>query len=162
VQTAPADNNVPVTFAASSGERPTDAAAEVATGVSTSAGESAVVQSDTKSVCNLPVTSASRAVPEPGDMVTVTVAGIALSAAVAVRVEAPIAYEAVTSMTGEAAGSNSRVTRAPPADKRSATTAAMAAMVEAAPPPAAVRNQPSETDIAVSTTEPSRPLPTGR
>jgi len=95
-------------------------------------------------------------------MVTVTVAGIALSAAVAVRVEAPIAYEAVTSMTGEAAGSNSRVTRAPPADKRSATTAAMAAMVEAAPPTAAVRNQPSEIDMAVSTTEPSRPLPTGR
>ena len=50
MQTAAAGNNVLVTFAASSGERPTDAAAEVATGISTSAGESAVVQSDKKAV----------------------------------------------------------------------------------------------------------------
>jgi len=162
VQTEAASNNVPVTFAACSGERPADAVAEVATGVSTSARESAVVQSDKKAVCNLPVMSASRAVPEPGDMVTMTVAGIALSAFVSVRVEATIAYEAVASMTGEAAGSNSRVTRAPPAETRSATTAAMAAMVDAAPPTAAVRNEPTASDIAVATTEPSQPLPTGR
>jgi len=95
-------------------------------------------------------------------MATVTVAGMALSAAVAVRVAETIAYKAVTSMMGAAAGSNSPVGRSPSSEKRPATTTAMAAMVEAAHLTAAVRNQPTEADIAVATAEPSRPPLTGQ
>jgi len=87
---------------------------------------------------------------------------MALSASVPVRVQATIAYQAVTSMTGNVAGSNLPVARSPPADKRPATRAGMAAMVVVALPTAAFRNQPIKADLAVATTEPSRPPPTGR
>jgi len=132
----------------------------VETGDLTSAGESAVIQCDKKAVCNLLVKSASRTVSEPGDMAMVTAAGVALSASAADRVEEPITYKAVTSMTRKAAGSKSPVAHALPADERSASTAAMAPIVEAAPLTAAVRYQPTEAGLAVATTEPSRPLPT--